>query len=193
VSGDLRFISETQRETARAKMRELVAQSLAGTSATITFEDGYPAMTPNDGNYKLLAELDRVSRDLGFGAVEALDPGERGAGDIAFVSSLISGLDGIGGENGDNSHAPGEWAELASFPTLTKRAAILLYRLTRWRCGRRSGAMFPGGGCARALDASSPAAELSRKSAASQCPPALLSRPGRARSRPLRGGGGGGG
>jgi hypothetical protein len=46
-------------------------------------------------------------------------------------SSLIPGLDGIGGENGDNSHAPGEWAELQSFPMLTKRAAILLYRLTR--------------------------------------------------------------
>ncbi len=131
VTGDLRFISEAQKEAARGKMREIVANSLPLTSATITFVDGYPPMTPSDGNAALLKELNEVSRDLGFGEVEALDPGERGAGDIAFVSHLIPALDGIGGEDGDNAHAPGEWAELKSFPTLTKRAAVLLYRLTR--------------------------------------------------------------
>jgi glutamate carboxypeptidase len=130
IVGDLRFISEQQKEAARAKMRDIVAHSLPRTSATITFEDRYPAMTPNDGNYQLLRQLDQVSQDLGAGKMEALDPGERGAGDIAFVSHLIPGLDGIGA-SGAGAHAPGEYVELDSLPLLTKRAALLIYRLTR--------------------------------------------------------------
>jgi hypothetical protein len=46
-------------------------------------------MTPSDQNYTLLRQMDQVSQDLGFGKVDALDPGSRGAGDIAFVSHLI--------------------------------------------------------------------------------------------------------
>jgi glutamate carboxypeptidase len=130
IVGDLRFISEQQKEAARAKMRDIVAHSLPRTSAKITFEDRYPAMTPNDGNYQLLKQLDQVSQDLGAGKMEALDPGERGAGDIAFVSHLIPGLDGIGA-SGAGAHAPGEYVELDSLPLLTKRAALMIYRLTR--------------------------------------------------------------
>jgi len=130
VIGDLRFISEEQKEAARAKMRDIVAQSLPRTSAKVMFEDRYPAMTPNEGNYQLLKQLDQVSQDLGAGKMEALDPGERGAGDIAFVSHLIPGLDGIGASGG-GAHAPGEFVELDSLPLLTKRAALLIYRLTR--------------------------------------------------------------
>lgn len=130
VTGDLRFISEEQKEKARAKMRDIVAHNLPRTSAKISFEDRYPAMTPNEGNNQLLKQLDQVSQDLGAGKMEALDPGERGAGDIAFVSHLIPGLDGIGA-GGGGAHAPGEFVELDSLPLLTKRAALLIYRLTR--------------------------------------------------------------
>ncbi len=130
VTGDLRFISEAQKEAARATMRDIVAHNRPRTGAKITFEDRYPAMTPNEGNYQLLKQLDQVSQDLGAGKMEALDPGERGAGDIAFVSHLIPGLDGIGASGG-GAHAPGEFMELDSLPLLTKRAAILIYRLTR--------------------------------------------------------------
>jgi len=130
VRGDLRFISEEQKEAARAKMREIVARSLPRASSKITFDDGYPAMTPSDGNYALLRVMDQVSQDLGFGKIEALDPGARGAGDIAFVSHLIPGLDGIGASGG-GAHAPGESVDLGSLPKLTKKAAVLIYRLTR--------------------------------------------------------------
>jgi glutamate carboxypeptidase len=130
VRGDLRFISEAQKQMARAKMSEIVAKSLPRTSAKITFTDGIPAMTPTPANDALLVDLSRVSEDLGFGKMTAIDPGERGAGDIAFISHLIPGLDGLGSMGG-NAHAPGEWAELDSLPMLTKRAAILIYRLTR--------------------------------------------------------------
>ncbi len=130
VRGDLRFISEQQKETARAKMREIVARSLPGTSAKITFRDEIPAMSPTTGNYALLKHLDEVSQDLGFGKIEALDPGERGAGDISYVADLLPGLDGLGATGG-NAHARGEYADLESLPRQIKRAALLIYRLTR--------------------------------------------------------------
>jgi glutamate carboxypeptidase len=130
VRGDLRFISEEQKETSRAKMRDIVAKNLPGSKATITFSDGIPAMTPVEGNYDLLKQLDQVSRDLGAGTVEALDPGDRGAGDIAFISGIIPGLDGIGMGGSENSHAKGEYASVDTMPMLIKRAAILIYRLS---------------------------------------------------------------
>ena len=131
VRGDLRYISAKQEASARAKMTKIVAKNLPGTSAHIVFDDGYPAMTPTKGNYALLKELDEVSRDLGFPPVEALDPADRGAGDIGFISDLLPSLDGIGGAAGGNSHAPGEWVDLAPTSMLIQRAAVFLYRLTR--------------------------------------------------------------
>lgn len=131
IDGDLRFISEEQKERTRDKMRSIVANNLPGSKAKISFFDGIPAMTPVDGNFALLARLDQASKDLGFGPVEALDPGLRGAGDIAFIAHLVPSLDGIGIGGGGNSHAKGEYADLASMPMLTKRAAILIYRLTK--------------------------------------------------------------
>jgi glutamate carboxypeptidase len=128
VRGDLRFSNEAVKDAARAKMREIVAANLPRTSAKITFEDGIPAMAPTEGNYALLSQLSQVSQDLGFGKVGTVDPADRGAGDIAYVSHLISGLDGMGAD-GQGAHAPGESVELDSMPMLTKRAAILIYRL----------------------------------------------------------------
>lgn len=130
IKGDLRFIREEQKESARARMREIVSRNLPGTSAKITFADGIPAMSPNEGNFKLLKELDGVSQDLGFGKVEALDPGARGAGDIAYVTHLLPGLDGLGATGG-GAHARGEYADLDTLPRQIKRAAVLIYRLTR--------------------------------------------------------------
>lgn len=130
VRGDLRFIREEQKEAARAKMREIVAKSLPGATAKITFVDGIPAMPPNEGNYDLLKQLDAVSQDLGYEKMEALDPGARGAGDVAYVAHLLPGLDGLGATGG-GAHAKGEYADLDTLPRQIKRAAVLIYRLTR--------------------------------------------------------------
>src|SRR5436190_19289805 len=130
VRGDLRFANEAEKEAARARMRAIVAANLPQTSAKITFEDGIPAMAPTEGNYAILNQLSQVSQDLGFGKVGTVDPSDRGAGDIAYISNLIPGLDGLGAD-GAGAHAPGESVDLASMPTLTKKAAILIYRLTR--------------------------------------------------------------
>jgi glutamate carboxypeptidase len=130
VRGDLRFISKEQEQMARNKMREIVSKSLPGTSAKITFTDGIPAMTPTEANYELLKQLNKVSLDLNFGEIKPLDPGERGAGDISYVTHLIPGLDGLGATGG-KAHAAGEFVNLDTLPRQTKRAAVLIYRLTR--------------------------------------------------------------
>lgn len=130
VQGDLRYISRDQLETTRAAMQAIVAKSLPGTSASITFQDGFPSMPPTEGNYAVLRELDQASRDLGFGPIKALDPGMRGAGDIAFVADDVNCLDGLGAMGG-RSHSPEEWTNLETMPMLIKRAAVLIYRLTR--------------------------------------------------------------
>ena len=128
VEGDMRFLTRDQLEKARARMRTIVAANLPKTSATITFVDGMPSMAPTDGNRALLATLDQVSRDLGTGPMVVHDPSKRGAGDISFVATLVSGLDGLGG-TGAQEHAPGEYTDLDEMAGLTKRAALLLNRV----------------------------------------------------------------
>jgi glutamate carboxypeptidase len=130
--GDLRFISQDQLLKAREAMRGIVANHLPGTDATITFEDGNPAMPPTAGNMRLLAVEDSVSRALGQGPVEALDPGRRGGGDISYVSDYLDALDGLG-VKGMRSHTPDERVDLRSIGPATERAALLIYRLTRSR------------------------------------------------------------
>jgi glutamate carboxypeptidase len=128
--GDLRFISQDQLVKARDAMRAIVADHLPGTQAMITFEDGNPAMPPTKGNLAVLAVEDSVSRALGQGPVEALDPGKRGGGDISYVSEYVDALDGLG-VKGMRSHTPDERVDLRSIGPATERAAILIYRLTR--------------------------------------------------------------
>ena len=129
VTGDLRFISEEQKIRAREKMKAIVADHLPHTSASITFEDGIPAMFPSEGNYALLEKLSQVSKDMGLGEVKAWDPGQRGAGDISYVAPYISGLDGLGAMGG-GAHSLSETMNLKTFKDLTARAAVLIYRLT---------------------------------------------------------------
>jgi glutamate carboxypeptidase len=129
AEGDIRFISGEQLDRAKVRMREVVARNLPQTSATITFQDEYPAMAPRDANFAILRTLDRVSQDLGLGAIRALDPGRRGAGDLSFVADQVAGLDGLGAR-GERSHAPEEFVELDSLVPQIQRAAVLIYRLT---------------------------------------------------------------
>src|SRR5210317_9890 len=130
VNGGLRFISEEQKENARSKMRAIVNQNLPQTSATITFQDSYPAMGPSEGNIAVLEILSEVSQDLGFGPVSAYDPSKRGAADISFVADYVDGLDGLG-TMGNNAHTPQETVNLKTMNALIQRAALLIYRLTR--------------------------------------------------------------
>jgi glutamate carboxypeptidase len=133
TAGDLRAVSVAQRERAKDRMQAIAAQSLPGTSADLEFEDSSPPMEPKPANYELLARLNRVSTDLGFGPVEAVDPSRRGAADISFVNAEVhAALDGLG-VVGDGGHTVNEMIDLTTIPFMAKRAAILIYRLTRER------------------------------------------------------------
>jgi glutamate carboxypeptidase len=130
VKGDLRFLTPEQGEQARARMRAIVAQSLPGTSAAISFRDGYPPMAPTAGNLKVLEVYSKASADAGLGPIAALPPGLRGAGDVQFVAPFIDSLDGLGA-TGKGAHAPGEDLDVRSIEQGAIRTAVLLYRLTR--------------------------------------------------------------
>lgn len=128
VKGGLRFISEEQKENARAKMREIVANNLPQTSAKISFTNSYPAMGPTEDNHALLKQLNTVSLALKQGEVLAYDPGKRGAADTSFVAEYVACLDGLG-TMGSGSHTPEETVNLNTIEALTKRAAVMIYRL----------------------------------------------------------------
>ncbi|MFC4721476.1 M20/M25/M40 family metallo-hydrolase [Geojedonia litorea] len=128
VDGGLRFISEEQKENARSKMKSIVANNLPQTSATISFVDSYPAMPPTEGNKNLLKLLNQVSLDLNQGEVTGYDPGKRGAADVSFVASYVDCLDGLG-TMGSGAHTPKETVNLKTIEALTKRTALLIYRL----------------------------------------------------------------
>lgn len=130
VRGGIRTITLEQLERTREKMRHIVAQSLPGTSAHITFRDGYPPMAPTEGNLAYLETYTQVSQELGYGPLEALDPGRRGAADISFVAPHVDGLSGMG-TYGTGAHSQEEAVDLDSLVVAAQRAAILIYRLTR--------------------------------------------------------------
>ncbi len=129
VTGDLRFLTEEQKDTAREKMKAIVANNLNGTKATISFSDGIPGMAPTEGNNHILAIVDAVSQSMGIGKTAAGDPGSRGAGDISYIAKYVDCVDGLG-SSGKGAHAPGETINLKEYPILIQRAAILIYRLT---------------------------------------------------------------
>ena len=128
--GDLRALSAEQRERARSRMREIVAQSLPGTSATVSFSETYPPMAATPANLRLQELYSQLSVDLGFGAVGAADPQTRGAGDVQFAAAREGSLDGLGAAGG-GSHSPFEFLLPGSIERNAIRAAIMIHRLSR--------------------------------------------------------------
>ncbi len=90
ASGDLRALSIAQREQTKEHMRKIVAANLPKTSARIEFHDSYPPMTPNDGNKKLLALYDAVSRDLGHGPCDGGESASARARRISHSLPIMS-------------------------------------------------------------------------------------------------------
>jgi len=130
VNGDIRALSPEQLAKAKRTMEGIVKASLPHTQATIAFEDGYPPLAPTDGNRKLLAMYDQASRDVGAGAVTAVDPDRAGAADVSFVAGEVKLiLDGVG-LMGSSDHTVKETADLDTLASQTKRAAVFLLRLS---------------------------------------------------------------
>jgi len=130
VHGGLRTISIEQRERAKESMNAVVARHLPHTDASITFTDSYPPMSPTDGNKRLQERFSRINEELGRGPMPALDPSRRGAADVSFVAPYTDALAGLGAI-GEGGHTPNESLELDSMPLAIKRAAIMIYRLSR--------------------------------------------------------------
>ncbi len=131
VTGDLRTLSPAQLASAKRTMTAIVSRHLPQTTASITFEDGYPPLAPSEGNRRLLAMYDRASRDLGYGPVVGVDPSRAGAADVSFIAGEVPMIiDGVG-LSGHDDHSEKETANLRMLAPQTKRAALLLYRLTQ--------------------------------------------------------------
>jgi glutamate carboxypeptidase len=112
-------------------MQAVVDDSLPHTSATLSFEDGYPPMAPSDGNRHLLALYDTVSQDLGFGPVSSVDPNRAGAADVSFIADIVPMIiDGLG-MKGHGDHTVDEYADMTSFSMQIKRAAVVMARMAK--------------------------------------------------------------
>jgi glutamate carboxypeptidase len=131
VTGDIRCISPEQLAKTQEAMRLIVSKHLPQTKATIEFGEGYPPFAPTEGNTKLLQQFSKASLDLGFGAVSPVNPSDAGAADISFTSGLVEmGIDGMG-LGGTHGHTISEAGDLRTLPMQSKRAAVLMYRLTK--------------------------------------------------------------
>jgi glutamate carboxypeptidase len=128
-TGDIRTLNNKQTERVEAKMRAIVAAHLSKTDATITFDEGYPAMAATAANRALFVKWNEASTALGLGPVLEGGPMTRGAGDIAFVAPYVAGLVGVG-MIGEGAHAEGESGHLDSIARQAKRNALLMERLS---------------------------------------------------------------
>ncbi len=131
VTGGIRALSPGQLLDAQAEMQKITAANLNHTNATLTFGDGYPPMAPTDGNRKLLSLYSSISEKLGYGPVIAVNPRRAGAADISFAADHVDmALDGLG-LMGTGGHTKDETADMQSFKRNTKKAALLIYKLSR--------------------------------------------------------------
>ena len=79
----------------------------------------------------LLGHYNKVSNDLGFGNVTAVDPRDAGAADISFTAPYVDmAMDGLG-PGSAGGHTVNETADPRSIAMQAKRTAVLMYRLTQ--------------------------------------------------------------
>ena len=131
VTGDIRAISPDQLKKTQDVMKEIVSKHRPQTKAEISFGEGYPPLAPVAGNYELLNYFSKVSNDLGFGNVTAVNPRDAGAADISFTAPYVDmAIDGLGlGSAG--GHTVNETADPRTISIQAKRAAVLMYRLSQ--------------------------------------------------------------
>ena len=129
--GDIRALYPDQLARVKDKMHSILSKNLKGTKAELTFSEGYPPMAPTPGNVAILNQLNEGNRALGAPVMEALDPMLRGAGDISFIAPYVDSLSGLGANGIGGAHAPGEGVDLKGLPLQSKRAALLIFSLTK--------------------------------------------------------------
>lgn len=131
IIGGIRALTPSELENAKQVMQKIVNNNLSQTSATLTFDEGYPPLAPSTGNKQLLKLYSDVSESLGYGPVIAVNPRNAGAADISFTSGLVEmALDGLG-LMGSGGHTRDEVADMTSFKKNSQKAAVLIYRLAQ--------------------------------------------------------------
>lgn len=131
VTGDIRALSPKQLADAKNVMQSIVSNNLNLTTASLEFNEGYPPLSPSEANYKLLGIYSQVSEDLGFGSVAPVDPRKAGAADISFTEGHVDmAMDGLG-LMGTGGHTKNETADMTSLDKNIKKAAVLIYRLSK--------------------------------------------------------------
>jgi glutamate carboxypeptidase len=112
-------------------MEKIASTPLGQTTSTLTIDEGYPPLAPTEGNAKLLAMLDKASRDLGLNPVIAVDPDRAGAADVSFIATHVPMIIDAMGLKGEGGHTVQETALLDTLAIQSKRAAVLLSRLAK--------------------------------------------------------------
>ncbi len=132
VKGDIRAVSLEQLERAKDLMHKIVSENYPQTTAKLSFDDaGYPPLAKTEGSLKILEYYDRISQDLGFGKVYAVNPRNAGAADISFTAGHVEmAVDGLG-LSGAYNHTIKEIGNINKLAVQAKRAAILMYRLSQ--------------------------------------------------------------
>ncbi|MFT4575277.1 MAG: glutamate carboxypeptidase [Polaribacter sp.] len=133
IHGDLRATSPEQLAKAKKIMQLIITKNYPKTKATLVFGKGaYPPLALTKGNSKLLAHYNNTSKDLGFGAVEAVNPRNAGAADISFTSGYVEmAIDGLGLTGGSGDHTINETANLNTLAIQAKITAVLMHRLSK--------------------------------------------------------------
>lgn len=114
-------------------MTEIVANNYPKTSAELIFDnEGYPPLAQTQGNIDLLENYNTVSKALGFGAVQPVNPRNAGAADISFTSGYVDmALDGLGLTGGSGDHTIEERGNLNTVGVQAKITAVLMYRMIK--------------------------------------------------------------
>jgi len=133
VHGDIRAVSREQLQKAKKIMTEIVANNYPKTSAELIFDnEGYPPLAQTQGNIDLLENYNTVSKALGFGAVQPVNPRNAGAADISFTSGYVDmALDGLGLTGGSGDHTIEERGNLNTVGVQAKITAVLMYRMIK--------------------------------------------------------------
>ncbi|PTX44622.1 glutamate carboxypeptidase [Christiangramia gaetbulicola] len=134
VKGDIRAVSLEQLERAKETMQKIVSENYPQTKANLSFDaGGYPPLAKTNGNLKLLEYYDKISQELGFGKVYPVNPRNAGAADISFTAGHVEmAVDGLG-LSGANDHTINETGNINKLGVQAKRAAILMYRLSKMK------------------------------------------------------------
>lgn len=124
--GDMRFLSDQQRNEAQKNMLQISTHSLQGTKSSISFKPIIPPMQATKSNDELLALYSAINQKLGGSAIKAASPELRGGADISYTSPYIkAGLDGLG-PWGKGAHTEAETLEIDALTIATQRTALFI-------------------------------------------------------------------